>query len=139
GGLSQMPAWLTACTVPPYLRCDGSVYRFSTYPYLGARLGGAFGGNGVTTFGVPDLRRRMPIPYDGTGSRITSAVCGINGQTIGSAADNQGVTLNAGQISTITSNGLNSIGVTSNNSNILQGSVIVLTSRERTRPQLPHW
>lgn len=102
-GLSAMPLWVQGCTVPPYLLCDGTVYNFSTYPYLGARLGGAFGGNGITTFGVPDLRGRVPLPYDGTGTRITSAVSGINGQTLGASADNQGITLTASQIPTITS------------------------------------
>lgn len=88
-GLSAMPAWVTSCTVPPFLLCDGTVYNFSAYPYLGARLLGAFGGNGITTFGVPDLRGRGALPYDGTGTRITTAVSGINGQTIGAAGGNQ--------------------------------------------------
>lgn len=102
-GLSAMPAWVSACTVPPYLLCDGSIYNFTTYPYLGKRLGSAFGGNGISTFGVPDLRGRMALPYDGTGSRITSAGSGINGQVLGASADNQSVTLNASQIPTINS------------------------------------
>lgn len=83
GGLNAMPAWVTACTVPPYLICNGNVYNFSTYPYLGARLLGAFGGNGVTTFGVPDHSGRVALPYDATGARITVGGCGINGQTLG--------------------------------------------------------
>jgi microcystin-dependent protein len=97
-GLSAMPAWVGACTVPPYLLCDGSVYNFSTYPYLGARLLGAFGGNGITTFGVPDLRGRVPLAYDGTGIRITAAGCGLNGQTLGAALDEQTLALAASQI-----------------------------------------
>lgn len=84
-GINTIPAWVTACTVPPYLICDGTIYNFSTYPYLGAKLSNAFGGNGVTTFGVPDLRGRFPLIYDGTGTRITVANSGINGQTIGAA------------------------------------------------------
>lgn len=103
GGLSAIPAWVAACTVPPYLLCDGSIYNFSTYPYLGKRLLGAFGGNGVTTFGVPDLRGRVPLAYDGTGARITAAGCGINGQTLGASADNQSVTPTPSQIPSITS------------------------------------
>lgn len=84
-GLSVIPAWVAGCTVPPFLLCDGTVYNFSTYPYLGARLLGKFGGNGITTFGVPDLQGRVPVAYDGTGTRITTAGCGINGQTLGAA------------------------------------------------------
>lgn len=92
-GLIAIPAWVTACTVPPYLLCDGSIYNFSTYPYLGARFGSTFGGNGATTFGVPDLRGRVSLPYDGTGTRITAAGCGINGQTLGASQDKQTNTL----------------------------------------------
>lgn len=97
-GISAMPAWVNACTVPPYLLCDGSIYNFSTYPYLGKRLAGAFGGNGITTFGVPDLRGRVPLPYDGTGTRITTAGCGLNGQTLGATLDQQTITLVTSQI-----------------------------------------
>lgn len=133
-GLSAMPAWVTLCTKRPFLLCDGTVYNFSDYPYLGARLGSSFGGNGSTTFGVPDLRGRQPLPYDGTGTRITTAVCGINGQTIGAAADNQGVTLLATQIPSITSttggaisvasqNGLTGIPVTANAANVSRTGV----------------
>jgi microcystin-dependent protein len=90
-GITSMPAWVNACTVPPYLLCDGSVYNFSTYPYLGARFKGAFGGNGITTFGVPDLQGRVGLPFDGTGTRITTAGSGLNGQMLGAALDKQTV------------------------------------------------
>lgn len=121
GGLASMPIWVGACTKRPYLLCDGGVYNVSDFPYLGARLQGNFGGNGVTTFGVPDLRGRVPLPYDGTGTRITAAVCGINGQQMGGAADNQGITLNAGQIPTITAAGVNNISVVLNGASGGQG------------------
>lgn len=92
-GLSAMPSWVTACTIPPFLLCDGTVYNFSTYPYLGKRLLGAFGGNGTTTFGVPDLRGRVPLAYDGTGTRITTAGAGLNGQTLGATLDQQTINI----------------------------------------------
>lgn len=104
-GLSVMPAWVAACTVPPFLLCDGSVYNFATYPYLGARLLGNFGGNGITTFGVPDLRGRAQLPYDGTGTRITAAGCGINGQTLGASQDKQTNTLLTGNLPPYTPSG----------------------------------
>src|ERR1700733_15260639 len=93
GGVSALPAWVSACTVPPFLIADGSVYNFTTFPALGALYGGSFGGNGITTFGVPDMRGRVPLAYDGTGTRITTAGCGINGQTLGAAGGNQITTL----------------------------------------------
>lgn len=89
-GLSAIPAWVSACTIPPYLLCDGTAtYLFSTYPYLGKRNQANFGGNGASTFGVPDMRGRVPLAYDGTGTRITSAISGINGQTLGAAGGDQ--------------------------------------------------
>jgi len=97
-GLSAMPAWVAACTVKPYLLQDGTLYNISDYPFLGAQLGSKFGGDGVTTFGVPDTRGRMSLPYDGTGTRITAAGCGINGQTLGAALDAQTVTLTTAQL-----------------------------------------
>ena len=109
-GLIAMPAWVTACTVAPYLLCDGSIYNFSTFPALGARLLGAFGGNGVTTFGVPDSRGRLPLAYDGTGTRITVAGCGLNGQTLGGALDKQTNTLLTANLPPYTPSGTLSLG-----------------------------
>jgi microcystin-dependent protein len=93
GGVSAVPAWITACTVKPFLLCDGSIYNFSTYTALGNLYLGNFGGNGITTFAVEDLQGRVPLAYDGTGTRITVAGCGINGQTMGAAGGNQITTL----------------------------------------------
>jgi microcystin-dependent protein len=88
-GLSTMPAWVNACSTAPYLLCDGTIYNFSSFPALGARLVNWFGGNGTTTFGVPDLRGRVPLPVDPTGTRITLAGCGIPGNVLGSAGGNE--------------------------------------------------
>lgn len=89
GGETGLPAWVSACTKKPYLLADGSIYNFSDFPALGAKYGNKFGGNGITTFGVPDMQGRVPLAYDGTGTRITTAGCGINGQTIGAAGGGQ--------------------------------------------------
>ena len=50
-------------TPPEYfLECDGTVYNISDYPYLAEQIKNEFGsynkfgGNGTTTFAVPDLR-----------------------------------------------------------------------------------
>jgi len=83
------PSWIAACTVAPWLLCNGAVYSTSIATTLGTMLGSAFGGNGITTFGVPDLQGRLRIPLDGTGSRITAAVSGINGTTFGAAGGDQ--------------------------------------------------
>lgn len=103
-GATAIPGWITACTVKPYLLKDGTLYNINTYPSLFAYLGTAFGGDGVTTFGVPDERARMRIPLDtnpGTGfsNRLTVASGqNINGQTMGSAGGEQVHTLVVNEI-----------------------------------------
>ena len=53
GQANTGPAWWGACSQKPWLLCDGSVYNISAYPALGNLLAGEYGGDGVTTFGVP--------------------------------------------------------------------------------------
>jgi len=98
GGVSVVPTWIVSCTVAPFLLCDGTVYNFSTFPALGNLYVGNFGGNGITTFAVEDLRGRVPLAYDGTGTRITVAGCGINGQTLGAAGGGQNGTIANGNL-----------------------------------------
>lgn len=47
---------IVSSTIPDgWLLCDGTVHDISSYPALGAHLGGTYGGNGTTTFAVPSL------------------------------------------------------------------------------------
>lgn len=93
GGVTALPAWVTACTKQPYLLLDGAIYNIATFPALGAIYGATFGGNGSTTFGVQDARGRVLLPYDGTGTRITVGGSGINGQLLGASGGGQNITL----------------------------------------------
>jgi microcystin-dependent protein len=90
-GAIALPLWMQACKVSPYLTKDGTVYNISQYPALAQALGSTFGGNGVTTFGVPDERSRMRLAWDNTGTanRVTSAGSGISGITMGAAGGDQ--------------------------------------------------
>ena len=97
-GISSLPAWVSACTNKPYLIADGTVYNIADYPYLGALFGSTFGGNGTTTFAVPDKGGRVPLAYDSSGARITVAGCGVNGQTIGATGGSQTHTLVTAEI-----------------------------------------
>jgi microcystin-dependent protein len=45
--------------------CDGSLFAMSSYPTLNSYIGTTFGGDGVTTFAVPDLRGRSPAGLGG--------------------------------------------------------------------------
>jgi len=71
--VSTVPAWISSCTVPPYLLCDGSVFSAVTYPVLNTKLGG-------TT--LPDARGRARYALDGGTNRVTSAGSGVAGNTI---------------------------------------------------------
>lgn len=85
------PPWQQACTVKPYLIKDGSIYTASIYPALAQYLGSTYGGDGSTTFGVPDERSRFRLAVDSNAAagRVTNAISGINGTTFGSAGGDQ--------------------------------------------------
>lgn len=73
-GASAVPAWITNCTVPPYLNCDGSTFSSVTYPNLAALLGG-------TT--LPDTRGRARFSLNQSSGRLSlSGGTGIDGDTI---------------------------------------------------------
>ncbi len=44
-----------------WLECDGSLIPIAEYSTLYTVIGTTYGGDGVSTFGLPDLRGRMPI------------------------------------------------------------------------------
>ena len=50
-----------------FLVCDGSVYQVEDYPGLAATLTDTYGGDGVTTFAVPDLRGQFLRGWDEAG------------------------------------------------------------------------
>lgn len=74
-GATNYPPWMNACTVKPYLIKDGTVYNAASFPGLFATINNQFGGNGITTFAVPDERARMRVAFDPNGTgRVTSPV-----------------------------------------------------------------
>jgi microcystin-dependent protein len=83
---ADTPLWVSSCTVPPALKCDGSTFSSVTYPILNARLGG-------TT--LPDFSGRTAAYLNGGTGRITTAGSGIDGNTRFSAGGAQNITLDA--------------------------------------------
>jgi microcystin-dependent protein len=59
--------------------CDGSLLQVADYQALYSLLGTAFGGDGVHTFGLPDLRGRIPISQGKAPSGTTYALGGKGG------------------------------------------------------------
>ncbi len=58
--------------------CDGQVLPISQNTALFSLLGINYGGNGVSTFALPDLRDQVPISQ-GTGPGLTPRVVGESG------------------------------------------------------------
>jgi len=88
--------------------CDGSLKDISEYQVLYTLLGTTYGGNGTTTFGLPDLRGRAPLIM-GTGKGLSTYV---QGQVLGAEQitltasnlpqHNHPVSLSVGSATTIT-------------------------------------
>lgn len=70
--------------------CDGSLLPIDQNDALFSLLGTTYGGNGQTTFALPDLRGRVPI-HSGTGPGLSNYVLGQIGGV-------ESVTLTASQI-----------------------------------------
>lgn len=70
--------------------CDGTVLPISGYDTLYAVLGTIYGGDGISNFGLPDLRSRAPM-HQGTGAnpvltqRVIGAKFGTEAESISTA------------------------------------------------------
>ena len=51
--------------------CDGQLLLIAQYDALFALIGTTYGGDGVTTFALPDLRGRVPL-HNGAGPGLSS-------------------------------------------------------------------
>src|ERR1700712_62933 len=62
---------------PPvgWLTCDGSLVPISQYDVLFNLIGTTYGGDGQTTFALPDLRSRIPM-HMGQGPGLSNYVLG---------------------------------------------------------------
>lgn len=50
--------WFCGSAAPDgWLECNGAILQISQYPELYAAIGSIYGGNGITTFALPDLTR----------------------------------------------------------------------------------
>lgn len=73
-----------------WMLCNGQVLSISQNTALFSLLGTMYGGNGTTTFALPDLRGRVPIAF-GQGS-------GLSPYDQGEVGGAEQVTLQAGQL-----------------------------------------
>lgn len=61
-----------------WMKCEGQALQVSQYQALFALLGTTYGGDGVTTFALPDFRGRIPVGQ-GTGTGLTARTLGQTG------------------------------------------------------------
>lgn len=79
-----------------WLICDGTAIDRTTYANLFAIIGTAFGvGNGVTTFNIPDYRRRVSVGAGGSGTATLA-------NTVGSTGGEERHTLSTAELATHT-------------------------------------
>lgn len=77
--------------------CNGQLMSISQNTALFSLLGTTYGGNGIQTFGLPDLRGRIPV---GTGQGS-----GLSMYTLGEVSGTENVLLNANNLPPHTHNG----------------------------------
>jgi microcystin-dependent protein len=92
--------------------CNGQLLSINQNQALFAILGTTFGGNGVQTFALPDMRGRVPVHWG-------------NGYTLGSPTGTETVTLNSSQLPSHTHsfNGVNSAGLRLQPNNFMLANV----------------
>jgi len=73
-----------------WLPCDGRLLPISSYDALFSLLGTTYGGDGQTTFGLPDLRGRSPIGF-GQGP-------GLSNYDLGQVVGSETVTITVNQL-----------------------------------------
>lgn len=73
-----------------WAQCNGQLMSIAQNTALFSLLGTMYGGDGITTFGLPDLRGRVPMSF-GQGP-------GLQNYTQGQMGGTESVTLNAQQI-----------------------------------------
>ncbi len=61
--ISQIEAFAFSYAPKGWLQCAGQLLPINQYQALFALLGTTYGGNGVQTFALPDLRGRLAIGY----------------------------------------------------------------------------
>jgi microcystin-dependent protein len=69
--------------------CDGRLLKISEYETLYTLIGTTYGGDGQTTFGLPDLRGRLPLS--------TGQAPGLSNYTLGQKGGAEAITLTAAQ------------------------------------------
>src|ERR1700742_1025134 len=87
--LAELKLWPLTFTPKGWAECNGQFLPINQNQALFSLLGTMYGGNGQTTFALPDLRGRVPIHMG-------------NGFTLGEAGGTESVTVTQSQLPTHT-------------------------------------
>lgn len=101
-----------------FVAADGGCISRTTYAVYFSAVGTAYGAcDGVSTFGVPDMRGRVAAMLDGGVGRLTSAAngCGVSFTSLGASCGGESQTLTLAQTPTGITSGVN---VTTSTNNI---------------------
>lgn len=88
--LGEIRLWAGNVEPPGWLFCDGRLLALYYYPDLYELIGNTYGGDGRTTFALPDLRGRVPM---GRG-----AGAGLTNRELGQKTGAESVTLSVNQL-----------------------------------------
>jgi microcystin-dependent protein len=112
----------------PYgtLMCNGQILNVRDNSALFALLGATFGGDGMNTFGLPDMRGRVPMGW-GQGANLSS-------HTLGEKSGSEGVTLTVAQIPA--HNHTVNIGSSQAISDIATGRVLATQTKGQNVPEI---
>ncbi len=72
-----------------WLLCNGTGVSRTTYADLFAIISTTYGSSDGASFKVPDLTGRVPAGKESSATRLTTAISGINGGTLGAAGGHQ--------------------------------------------------
>lgn len=90
GTLGEIRLWAALFAPRCWLFCNGAILAITEYAALYSLLGTMYGGDGRSTFALPDLRGRVPIGV-GQGTNLPA-------YTQGQTGGRESVTLSAAQI-----------------------------------------
>ncbi|WP_171032300.1 phage tail protein [Polaribacter aestuariivivens] len=76
--IGQIMAFVGNFTIRGWAKCDGQLMSIAQNTALFSIIGTTYGGDGRTTFALPDLRGRVPMHY-GNGNGLTPRVLGARG------------------------------------------------------------
>lgn len=84
--VGEIRMWAGTTFVPVnWLPCDGRMLSINTYPELYSLIGLVYGGDGRTTFAIPDFRGRVPVGQGRSPESVTGTTYAV-GMTGGTEA-----------------------------------------------------